>query len=358
MISIANEQRTQKRSPTGTRMFAMTVPGLAPTLIDELCDRGIAQDAIIGFDGRSDVVLFNAARGTRHECLELRTAEDVFVEIASFSRADARSSSAMAASAWNAEGVERALSVFAEMVVPLRAAMTFRVIVRVLREDGLRRTELRDDIIKHIQNTKPRWSVADPAALEVWVVEHEHGNFISGLRVSNASMRQHDGRESERAGALRPVVAAAMVRLAGQPPGKLLDPCCGSGTILSEALQQGWQAYGGDIDASAVEVARTNVYQAHVELHDARHLAHQDETFDACVSNLPFGKQFQTQGDANEWLQAVLRELYRVTRKGGKIVLLIPEIPRQIAPEGFALQSRQAIRLLGLETTMWVFERK
>jgi tRNA G10 N-methylase Trm11 len=42
-----------------------------------------------------------------------------------------------------------------------------------------------------------------------------------------------------------------MVQLAGVPSGVLLDPCCGSGTILREALEVGWEAVGSDLDPSA-----------------------------------------------------------------------------------------------------------
>jgi 23S rRNA G2445 N2-methylase RlmL len=68
----------------------------------------------------------------------------------------------------------------------------------------------------------------------VWVVEYQPGKIVAGLRVSDLRMRQHEGRDIERSGALRPTVAAAMVHLAGKPDGILLDPC-GSGTILAEA---------------------------------------------------------------------------------------------------------------------------
>ena len=66
------------------------------------------------------------------------------------------------------------------------------------------------------------------------MVEYQPGKIVAGLRVSDLRMRQHEGRDIERSGALRPTVAAAMVHLAGKPDGILLDPC-GSGTILAEA---------------------------------------------------------------------------------------------------------------------------
>ena len=121
---------------------------------------------------------------------------------------------------------------------------TFRVIVRVLQERSFRRTALREAFTDLIQRDCPRWSFGDPAEIEIWVLEYRPGAFVAGVRVSDARMRQHGGRDAERQGALRPTVAAAMVGLAGKARGVLIDPCCGSGTILGEATSAGWRACG------------------------------------------------------------------------------------------------------------------
>jgi tRNA G10 N-methylase Trm11 len=53
---------------------------------------------------------------------------------------------------------------------------------------------------------------------------------------------------------------------------------------------------------------------------------------DACVSNLPFGQQYQVQEDMDIWLRVVLAELARVTRTGGRVVLLAPAIAWKLVP--------------------------
>jgi tRNA G10 N-methylase Trm11 len=172
-------------------------------------------------------------------------------------------------------------------------------------------------------------------------------------------MRQHDGRTEERSGALRPTVAAAMVRLAGPPAAALLDPCCGSGTILTEAIAAGWtDVYGGDIDPAAVDLARRNARDALLGVGDAREIALDDGAVDACVSNLPFGQQYEVQGDMDRWLRDVLRELARVTRSGGRVVLLAPAVPRPVVPAELRVTDRLPLRLLGTKTTIWAFDRK
>ncbi|SBW25363.1 hypothetical protein FDG2_4523 [Candidatus Protofrankia californiensis] len=277
--------------PGAPGFLAVTMPGLGGLLSSEIADHpDMDPDDRPGFDGRADIVRFQPRRGAQWELSDLRLAEDVFTTIG---EADGNAGPRQVAAALiTRTGLERALSVWTRFVRHLGPSMTYRVITRVLDERRFLRTELRRAVADAIVTHRPRWRTADPADLEIWVLEYRKGHFVAGLRLSDRRMRQHgEGRESERHGALRPVVAA-MVRLAGQSPGELLDPCCESGTIVREALDSGWQARGSDVDPDAVDIARTNLPGVAVERADALKLPHPDGSFDAVVSNLPFGKQF------------------------------------------------------------------
>jgi tRNA G10 N-methylase Trm11 len=231
------------------------------------------------------------------------------------------------------------------------------VIARVLQERSFLRTDLRRQVTEAVRRQQPNWRVADPSDVELWVVEYQPGRFLAGVRASDVRMRQHDGRAAERPGALRPTLAAAMIRLAGEPPGVLLDPCCGSGTILAEAAEVGWQARGVDIDLEAIRVAHQNAPKAQVSVGDARRLEFGDQSMDACVSNLPFGLRYGVQGGMEGWLRAVLGELDRVTRPGGRVVLLAPGLPASVVPPPWRRATRLPIRLLGTRTVLWSFDR-
>jgi tRNA G10 N-methylase Trm11 len=66
-------------------------------------------------------------------------------------------------------------------------------------------------------------------------------------------------RDSKR-GMLPPKLARVMVNLAATPQGSLiLDPFCGSGTILQEALLLGYQVIGTDISEDAIRDTKQNI---------------------------------------------------------------------------------------------------
>jgi hypothetical protein len=341
------------------RLFGLAVPGLAPLLGRELESIDGVQVSGRGFDGRSDVVVFTAEHRAVGQLKGLRLAEDLFVEVGRTLRAEGDRAPWIAGRLLTPERTRRALALRGQILPQARREQaSYRVIVRVLQERSFLRTELRRHLSAIVANQQPRWHFADPSDLELWVVEYQPGKIIAGVRTSDARMRQHEGRAQERPGALRPTVAAAMVALAGRPDRGLLDPCCGSGTILKEALRVGWtDVHGVDIDPTAIDVARRNVGGARLTVGDARTLDADANTMAACVANLPFGQQYDVEGDLDDWLRAVLSEMARATRLGGRVVLLAPRTTRSVVPAALHLVERIPIVLLGTRCVLWRYDR-
>ncbi len=338
-------------------MFASTVSGLGRLAREELSDLPAVSVGDIGSDGRADIVLFDVAPARAADPLQARLTEDVFVEVGRTLRSEGDRAQWIARRLWRPQRAQQALANLRTARRFSRGSLTFRVIVRVLQERSFARTELRRHVTQAIAHDQPSWRVDDPAQLEIWVVEYSRGRFLAGMRLSDATMRQHGGRPLERSGALRPAVAAAMVRLAGPPDGVLLDPCCGSGTILTEAVELGWEARGSDIDRDAVRTAERNVPLASVSRADARSLDLAAGSVAACVSNLPFGRQFDVGEDMDSWLAKVLGQIARVTRPAGRVVLLAPQLPRSTLPHLLHLERRHRVRILGTPATIWTLRR-
>jgi SAM-dependent methyltransferase len=348
------------------KMFATCSPGVGRLLRRQLA----AVDGIdvtgSGFDGRDDIVFFDANRAARTHALRSRLAEHVFAEIGRASRSGGASrargagAGAVASNAWQAGAVERALSVWAEEVRQLSGSMTYRVAAQVRMQTRLQRSDLRRALAAVIGADKPRWRFADPAQLEFRLSEWHDGQYVAGLRISGTA-GERTGRPAEPSGTLPATVAAAMVELAGQTPAVLpgrrgrvlLDPCCGAGTILTEASAAGWTAEGSDIDPVAVETASRAAAGVPVQLGDARDLLLADDCVSACVSWLPG----RVPGSWPAFAGAVLAELSRVTHSGGRVVLLAPELPRAVIPAALRLRKQVPVRLAGTTQSIWVFHR-
>ncbi|MGH7685365.1 MAG: TRM11 family SAM-dependent methyltransferase [Candidatus Dormibacteria bacterium] len=343
------------------RYFALAVPGVGTLVAEEISRHPAFAPSFDGsFDGRNDVVPFVSVKSTL-EPFDFRSCEDVYVEVALTTRATDLPQLVRDLS--DDKALARGLSIYAHYVRRLHPRMRYRVVTRVRSERRYRRTQLRDALVGELSRQRPKWLPADPAELEIWVLETKPGLFRSGIRLTDASMRHRAPREIERIAALRPSVAGAMVTSANLPPGAtLLDPFCGSGTILREALSLGLRAVGSDNDPVAVEAARVNAPAATVDEADARQLPFADGVVDAVVTNLPFGGTYRISAPLPSWFREVLGELRRVTRAGGTITLLVPvsdALTGAIATNDcLQIVRRMPVRLLGFPTCIWQLRRK
>jgi len=338
------------------RYFAMTVPGLGTLLREELADQ-VEAVGEIEHDGRSDVVPFVASPS---QPVDSRLAEDVFVEIGT---ADAAAPlSRLVVQLWSARRYDAALPAIAPRLGRLGPRPGFHVVARVRAERGFLRTELRDELERAVLRERPRWRLADPAPLELWALQTRPTRIRLGVRLTDREMRQRAGRVVERPGALRPVVAAAMLRLGRLSAGlrrPLLDPCCGSGTILREALDSGLDGVGADVAADAIQAARANLPVATpLVVADARALPFRSGFAGGVVSNLPFGRRYQVE-QPSVWLRRAFSEFERVAVPGGAIVVLGPPSAAfeaaVLRTRAGSLRARHSIKLLGLRTTIWAF---
>lgn len=124
----------------------------------------------------------------------------------------------------------------------------------------------------------------------------------------------------------KPVVAEVMVRLAKLHPGhRVLDPFCGSGTLLA-AAGSSVTAIGSDIDPRAIALARANLdsrlVPARLTVSSAEHLDHPDRGIDRVLANLPFGKLVGSHAGNIRLYPAAFREIARVLHPAGRAVLL------------------------------------
>lgn len=335
------------------RFFALTLPGLGGLLREELADQ-LGKEAVrpVEHDGRSDVVPFEASPAS---LLYPRLAEALFAEIGAADRELPLGS--LLGRLWDVRRYQALQPALAPLIGRLPARPGFRVVARLRTERLFLRSELRQELTRRVAHDRPRWRPADPARLELWALQTARATYRLGLRIGSA---HGAGRDVERPGALRPAVAAAMVRLAGAPDLPLLDPCCGSGTIVQAALDAGRAAIGADLAWEAVTTARANLPPGTPLVRsDAAALPFSAGALGGLVCNPPFGRRHPVDRAPGDWLRRAAAEFQRVVAPGGAVVLLHPDTPAfraaVLRPLRGRLRRRCPIRLLGLATVIWLF---
>ena len=165
-----------------------------------------------------------------------------------------------------------------------------------------------------------------------------------------------------RPGALKASVAAALVTLAGVVPGaRLLDPCCGTGTIAIEAAQRGAVAYGGDLAPEAIDASRIHATHAGVvarfAVMDARRLPFADGAMDCVVANLPGGRQVDAGPSLTLFYRRSVAEMQRVLAPAGRLVLLTG-VPELVTASNLCCVQQLEISLYGQRPTILVYARR
>ena len=100
------------------------------------------------------------------------------------------------------------------------------------------------------------------------------------------------------------------------PPGRLLDVGCGPGLFLEVGDKLGWDSWGIDLNASAIDWARENV-SANVRVGTVADLGAEPESF-ACITMFDVIEHL---ADPREELQ----EVWRLLEPGGILVVVTPD---------------------------------
>lgn len=137
------------------------------------------------------------------------------------------------------------------------------------------------------------------------------------------SYQKHDAKPYRTSSSLPSQLARVLVNLA-YPAQTILDPCCGTGSILLEACALGLTASGMDRNPKMVGMTQRNLehfgYQADVQLGDACQYAC---TADAVVTDLPYGR-FLEPDEPN--VRAILHQM------ASQVPLGIYSVDRDISP--------------------------
>ena len=180
---------------------------------------------------------------------------------------------------------------------------------------------------------------------------HEHnGNILFGITTQNYDHTQTKNRDTNKpvrreSLAISPRIAKILINLSeAKPHDKLLDPFCGIGGIIQEALLKNINAYGIDKDIKATSDAKENLKwiseqyniktKYTIENTDSRKTP--DLQFDAIATETPLGKLLKkkpSDQEAEKIIQdfealiiPILTKLKKVKKPNAKIAITFPVI--------------------------------
>ena len=202
-----------------------------------------------------------------------------------------------------------------------RKRTTYVCFVKQHRDHSVTRKKVAQGIETSIATALPQWHVRDPADLEFWVFWSKGATLT--LRLTNQKFKYRGNRPPQRAAALRPTIAAAMIELAELEDGhSVLDPMCGSGTLLIEGSQahSNVEFFGSDSSAEATALSIHRLKgKAAIQQSELGQLKYENGSFDRVICNLPWGKQLDV--DQDLYTQGVAKLLDWMTSEGELVLL-------------------------------------
>ncbi len=251
-----------------------------------------------------------------------------------------------------------------------KKSINFTTFVKQDIDHGSARKGVANYLNQLLASAFPKWKANDPADIECWGFWVNHLLF-AGIRITPAHFRSRTYRKEERQGSLRPTIAAAMAILSQpHPHDEVLDPMCGTGTILIErgylAPYIGLQGY--DWDQQAVRLARNNVDRtklAKIDIHygDARNLPIKEQHFNCILSNLPFGETYGSSKTNFELYQNCLYQWSQLISSHGKAVLLTSNIKNFYQAQKqmchyWYIKRKLRFKVLGIWASCFVLSRR
>ena len=306
-----------------THVFALTTRGLESTSAGEMA-------AVPGVTVRQIAYrrVAAACAGPLGPLLGLRTVDDVFLDVATWHGIGRPRRALATLRALSARIDLPAASRTCAGLRPLRRAPTFAVTASFVGKRNYSTAEIKQEVAAGVQDGQGWTYCRDDAAADVTIrLFIEHDVAFVGVRLGTTALSKRPYKQVHLPGSLKPPVAAALVMMVDVAPGlRLLDPCCGAGTILVEAALGGAAVLGGDSDPSAVAAARANVEAAGVSAEirqwDAQALPIASASMDRIVSNLPWGRQVAVDAALATFYRRTCSEMRRVLAPGGRIALL------------------------------------
>ncbi len=139
--------------------------------------------------------------------------------------------------------------------------------------------------------------------------------YFGRLTEKSINWKKHNKKPNSYSSSIGLSTAKVLINIAGNgdTSKRLIDPCCGVGTVLLEGIWAGYDIIGCEINSKTAENARKNLryfnYEAKVITGDIQDI---DDRFDAAIVDLPYGN-FSLKNDENQL--KIIRNAIRISKK-------------------------------------------
>ncbi|MBO6158729.1 MAG: methyltransferase domain-containing protein [Firmicutes bacterium] len=234
-------------------------------------------------------------------------------------------------------------------------------------------------MLSEIEEACPGIFINDPSGYELEIrLEADGSRYVKFFKAPD---ERFSWRKRTLPASIHPANAACIMKLAKpylKEGARVLDPCCGSGTLLAERAMARPVSYlqGIDIAAGAVQDARENLssmkdflsYEPRpvwrIEKADLMQWQ-PDSLFDEVFANLPFGLRVGNHENNEVLYEALLRQLPHWLKKNGIAVLytmegrLLEKLVKKYAAQGthpFRILKRSRMAAGGLEPVVMIIQ--
>lgn len=162
--------------------------------------------------------------------------------------------------------------------------------------------------------------------------------FLGNYKKSESIWLFHQKKPNHYSTALSTRVARAVVNIAVPTitDKKVIDPCCGAGTVMIEALSMGIDIEGSDLNPLVTQLARENIahfgYKGKVTLRDIRDVT---EIYDVAIIDMPYNLCSVLEPEVQLEMLQNAREFARKV-----VVITIETIDSLIERAGFIISDR------------------
>lgn len=181
--------------------------------------------------------------------------------------------------------------------------------------------------------------------------------YFGILIKNNLDWDKHKQKPCSNSNSIKTNIAKALVNIAtkGDAKNKLIDACCGVGTVILEACFAGYNIEGCDINWKQCRAARENIshfnYSAKVYRSDIKDIT---KRYDAAIVDLPY----------NLLSRATDSDIYHIIKSTGEIadrlvVVSITDIANLIEEVGYTILDYCSISKIGKKNftrNIWVCE--